>query len=77
MNGEGEGADFGGGAALVAAAAALAGGGVIASASGGYGFTGTAAGSFFDVQPFTVDRPSARRRKRPRKFAYTQVRDGV
>ena len=39
--------------ALGAASSAGAEGGVVASASGGYGFSGTAAGSVFDVHPFT------------------------
>ena len=65
-------------AALLTAAAALAGGGaVVASASGGYGFTGTAAGSFFDVQPFTWNVQVHEDGSVHGHFNYTQVRDGV
>ncbi len=45
---------FAGIVALVTATSALAGGtGVVASANGDYGFTGEAAGSVFDIGPFT------------------------
>ena len=65
-------------AALVAGASAFAGeGGVVASASGGYGFTGSAAGSFFDVGPFTWNVQVHDDGSAHGRFTYTQVRDGV
>ena len=65
-------------AALLAGASAFAGeGGVVASASGGYGFTGSAAGSFFDVGPFTWNVQLHNDGSVHGRFNYTQVRDGV
>ena len=65
-------------AALAAAPAAAASeGGVVASASGGYGFTGTAAGSTFDVGPFTWNVQIHADGSVHGRFNYTQVRDGV
>ena len=65
-------------AALAAAPAAAASeGGVVASASGGYGFTGTAAGSTFDVGPFTWHVQIHADGSVHGRFNYTQVRDGV
>src|SRR5215210_3871804 len=65
-------------AALLTGASAFAGGGaVVASASGGYGFTGTAVGSFFDVQPFTWSVQLHADGSVHGRFDYTQVRDGV
>jgi hypothetical protein len=63
---------------LVATGSAFAGGnGVVASANGDYGFTGEAAGSVFDIGPFTwnvqIDADGSVRGE----FDYTQVRDGV
>ena len=63
--------------ALGAASSAGAEGGVVASASGGYGYTGTAAGSFFDVQPFTWNVQVHEDGSVHGRFNYTQVRDGV
>lgn len=63
---------------LVAAGSALAGGnGVVASANGGYGFTGEAAGSVFDIGPFTWNVQIKADGSVRGKFDYTQVRDGV
>jgi hypothetical protein len=65
-------------AALLAGASAFAGDGrVVESASGGYGFTGSAAGSFFDVQPFTWNVQVHDDGSVQGTFTYTQVRDGV
>ena len=64
--------------ALVPGASALAGdSGVVASASGGYGFTGSAAGSVFDVGPFTWNVQIHGDGSVHGRFTYTQVRDGV
>ena len=63
--------------ALGAASSAGAEGGVVASASGGYGYTGTAAGSFFDVHPFTWNVQVHEDGSVHGRFDYTQVRDGV
>ena len=64
-------------AALLSGASALAGDdGIVASASGGYGFTGNAAGSFFDVQPFTWNVQIHGDGSVHGRFNYTQVRDG-
>ncbi len=63
--------------ALGAASSAGAEGGVVASASGGYGYTGTAAGSFFDVHPFTWNVQVHEDGSVHGRFNYTQVRDGV
>ena len=65
-------------AALAAAPAAGASeAGVVASASGGYGFTGNAAGSTFDVGPFTWNVQIHADGSVHGRFNYTQVRDGV
>ena len=63
--------------ALGAASSAGAEGGVVASASGGYGFSGTAAGSVFDVHPFTWNVQLHDDGSVHGRFDYTQVRDGV
>ena len=63
--------------ALGAASSAGAGGGVIASASGGYGTTGTAAGSFLVVHPFAWNVQLHEDGSVHGRFSYTQVRDGV
>ena len=64
--------------ALVTAASALAGGkGVVASANGDYGFTGEAAGSVFDIGPFTWNVKVKADGSVKGEFDYTQVRDGV
>ena len=64
--------------ALMTAASALAGGnGVVASANGGYGFTGTAAGSVFDIGPFTWNVRIKEDGSVKGEFDYMQVRDGV
>ena len=63
--------------ALTGAAAAYGGpSGVVASASGGYGFTGSA-GSVFDVGPFTWNVEIRDDGGVHGRFNYTQVRDGV
>ena len=65
-------------AALATAASAFGGeNGVVASASGGYGFTGTAAGSFFDIGPFTWNVQIHDDDSVHGQFNYTQVRDGA
>ncbi len=63
--------------ALGAASSAGATGGVVASASGGYGFSGAAAGSVFDVHPFTWNVQVHEAGGVHGRFNYTQVRDGV
>ena len=63
--------------ALGAASSAGAGSSVVASANGGYGFTGTAAGSVFDVRPFTWNVQVHGDGSVHGRFNYTQVRDGV
>jgi hypothetical protein len=63
---------------LVAAGSAYAGGnGVVASANGDYGFTGAAAGSVFDIGPFTWNVKIKADGTVRGEFDYTQVRDGV
>lgn len=62
---------------LGAASSAGAEDGVVASASGGYGFSGTAAGSVFDVHPFTWNVQLHDDGSVHGRFNYTQVRDGV
>jgi hypothetical protein len=63
---------------LVTAASAFAGGnGVVASANGDYGFTGEAAGSVFDIGPFTWNVRIRADGSVRGEFDYTQVRDGV
>ena len=62
---------------LVAAASALAGGnGVVASANGDYEFSGVAAGSLFEVGPFTWNVRAKADGTTNGSFDYTQVRDG-
>jgi hypothetical protein len=66
-------------AALVVSVAPSAVGGdngVVASASGGYGFSGTAAGSTFDVHPFTFNVQVKADGSVHGHYNYTQVRDG-
>lgn len=70
---------------IVAAAALLTsvgaasgeGNGVVASASGGYGMSGTAAGSTFVIHPFTFTVRVYADGSVGGRFNYTQVRDGV
>jgi hypothetical protein len=50
--------------------------GVVQSASGGYGFSGTAAGSFFEIGPFTWNVQLRGDRSVHGRYNYTQVRDG-
>jgi hypothetical protein len=68
-------------AALLAVGGAAAGTGggktVVGSASGWYGFTGTAAGSLFDVRPFWFRVRAYGDGSADGKFSYRQVRDGV
>lgn len=64
-------------AALLATGLAPAGGSeVVASASGGYGFSGVAAGSNFDVGPFTFNVQVHADGSVHGRYNYTQVRDG-
>jgi hypothetical protein len=53
------------------------GNGVVASASGGYGMSGTAAGSTFVIHPFTFTVRIKADGSVDGRFNYTQVRDGV
>lgn len=63
---------------LAAASSAGAGSnGVVASANGGYGFSGTAAGSFFAIHPFTWHVQVRADGSVTGKYDYTQVRDSV
>jgi hypothetical protein len=65
---------------IVLASAGAASGdtnGVVASASGGYGMTGTAAGSTFVIHPFTFNVRIHADGSVDGHFNYTQVRDGV
>lgn len=63
---------------LVTAATAMAGGsGVVASANGDYGFNGEAAGSTFEIGPFTWNVQVKADGSVKGEFDYTQVRDGV
>ncbi len=70
---------------IVAAAALLTsvgaasgeGNGVVASASGGYGMSGTAANSTFVIHPFTFNVRVYADGSVDGRFNYTQVRDGV
>ncbi len=69
--------------AIVVVAAALAttasanDNGVVQSASGGYWFSGTAAGSVFEVGPFTWNVQLHDDGTLYGRYDYTQVRDGV
>lgn len=64
--------------ALAAAGSAGAGSnGVVASANGGYGFSGPAAGSFFVIHPFTWHVQIRADGSVTGQYDYTQVRDGV
>ena len=67
------------GAVFVIAAPSAGGGGngVVASASGGYGFSGTAAGSTFVIHPFTFNVHVKADGTAKGHYNYTQVRDGV
>ena len=60
----------------LAGTAGADGGGVVASASGGYRMSGTAAGSLFDVGPFTFNVKLFADGSVHGRFNYTQVRDG-
>jgi hypothetical protein len=51
--------------------------GVVQSASGGYGFSGPAAGSFFEIGPFTWNVQLHADGTVHGRYNYTQVRDGV
>jgi hypothetical protein len=51
--------------------------GVVASASGGWSMSGTAAGSTFEIQPFTFNVRIHADGSVDGRFNYTQVRDGV
>ncbi len=64
--------------AIAASATATDGGGdLVALASGKYGFSGTAAGSVFDVRPFTWKVKLRADGSVTGQFDYRQVRDGV
>ncbi len=64
--------------ALAAAGSAGAGSnGIVASASGGYGFSGSAAGSSFVIHPFTWHVQIRADGSVTGQYDYTQVRDGV
>ena len=64
--------------ALAAASSAGAGSnGVVASANGGYGFSGSAAGSVFVIHPFTWHVQIRADGSVSGTYDYTQVRDGV
>ena len=65
-------------AALVTSVGAAAGDGdgVVASASGGWHMNGTAAGSTFEIQPFTFNVRIYADGTVSGRFNYTQVRDG-
>ena len=66
--------------ALALAAASSAGAesnGVVTSANGGYGFNGSAAGSFFVIHPFTWHVQVRADGSVTGAYDYTQVRDGV
>lgn len=62
---------------LAAAGSAGAGSGVVSSASGGYGFSGSAAGSDFLIHPFTWHVQIRADGSVTGQYDYTQVRDGV
>ena len=70
-------------AALLAVGGAAAGTGggeskaAVGSASGWYGFAGTAAGSVFDVRPFWFRVTAYEDGSAKGKYSYRQVRDGV
>jgi hypothetical protein len=51
--------------------------GVVSSGSGGYGFSGEAAGSFFVVYPFTWNVELHADGRVHGDYSYTQIRDGV
>ena len=63
--------------ATMLATAAGGSNGVVASASGGYGMSGTAAGSTFVIHPFTFNVRIYADGSADGRFNYTQVRDGV
>jgi hypothetical protein len=62
---------------VIVAGAAGGSAGVVASASGGYGMSGTAAGSTFVIHPFTFTVRLYADGSADGRFNYTQVRDGV
>jgi hypothetical protein len=62
---------------VIVAGAARGSAGVVASASGGYGMSGTAAGSTFVIHPFTFTVRLYADGSADGRFNYTQVRDGV
>ena len=64
-------------ALLMTGVAAAEGDGVVASASGGWHMTGTAAGSTFEIQPFTFNVRLYADGTAEGRFNYTQVRDGA
>jgi hypothetical protein len=64
-------------AVVGAGAAAGSGEGVVSSGSGGYGLSGTAAGSVFVVHPFTWNVQQQADGSVNGVYDYTQVRDGV
>jgi hypothetical protein len=64
-------------AALLPALAGAEGSGVVASASGGWKMSGTAAGSTFEIQPFTFSVRIHADGSVAGDYSYTQVRDGV
>jgi hypothetical protein len=63
--------------AVLTGAAAGNSSGVVASASGGYGMSGSAAGSTFVIHPFTFNVRVYEDGSADGRFNYTQVRDGV
>ena len=63
--------------AVLATAASASGSEVEASASGGYSFSGPAAGSFFVIHPFTWNVQLHADGTVHGRFNYRQVRDGV
>jgi hypothetical protein len=62
---------------LGTSASALAAGGVVSSGSGGYGLSGTAAGSVFVVHPFAWNVQLHADGSVHGRYNYVQVRDGV
>ena len=64
-------------AAALATTASANDSGVVQSASGGYSFSGTAAGSVFEIGPFTWNVQLHEDGTVHGRYNYTQVRDGV
>ena len=62
---------------LGAGSASGEGDGVVASASGGWSMSGSAAGSFFEIAPFTFNVRIHADGRVAGRFNYTQVRDSV